>query len=96
MPLNNFAPAIAPSAQTRNETLECKCKSTWFEQVRINQYKADHLVIPGQGVPISGPQDFFLLRCIKCSELYQPIVMVNTQDVATKLYNQMLDQMEAK
>ncbi len=94
--MNTLQPMQAQyRAQERDPLVSCtKCKSEWFEQVAINQYRADHIVIPGQGIPVGGPQQFYILRCIKCSEMYQPIVMITAQDTVAKLYNQMLDQLE--
>lgn len=96
--LNNFEPMINPGRphQEKTDLVTCtKCKSDWFEQVKINQYRADHIVIPGQTVPIGGPQEFVMLRCIKCGDVYQPRVIITAQDLSTKLYNQMLDIMES-
>lgn len=99
MSLNNFEPMVNTGrpVQQKIDIVECtKCKITWFEQVKVNQYKADHMVIPGQSVPVGGPQEFVFLRCIKCQALYQPRVMITAQDLSTKLYNEMLDELEAK
>ncbi len=71
-----------------------KCSCEWFEQVEVNRFKANHTVILGQQVPAQGPQQFVLLRCIKCNDMYLPNVIIQAQDTATKLYNGMLDQIE--
>lgn len=95
--LNSFEPVInsgKPYQQKPDITACIKCKSEWFEQVKINQYKSEHMVIPGQTVPVGGPQEFVVLRCIKCAAIYQPRVLITAQDIAAKLYNQMLDQLE--
>jgi len=73
-----------------------KCACTWFEQVLVNQYKADHYVVIGQGPPLASNQEFKLLRCIKCSELYAPTTIINAQDSSTKLWNLLLDQLDEK
>lgn len=81
----------------KQEAVACtKCRSEWFEQVRINQYKADHIVVPGQALPVASAQEFIMLRCIKCSEVYQPRIMITGQDAISKEYNSMLDQLEGK
>jgi predicted nucleic-acid-binding Zn-ribbon protein len=96
--LNQLEPWTDQSKrQAKEPVATClKCKSTWFEQVDVNQYHANHSTILGQAVPLAGPQTFKILRCIKCSELYQPNVIITAQDSATKLYNSMLDQLEDK
>jgi hypothetical protein len=93
---HTFEPApVAHKVQNKIELVNCsKCKSEWFEQVLINQYKADHIVIPGQGVPAAGLQPYVLLRCIKCTALHTPIVLNTTQDQIAKAYNKMLDDLE--
>lgn len=97
--INNFEPMVNTGRAQQNQPKDIvtctKCKCEWFEQVKINQYKGDHIVIPGQAVPVGGPQEFIALRCIKCTALYQPKVMITAQDITTKLYNEMLDQLEA-
>lgn len=94
--LNSFEPMINVNKPVKKaEVVSCsKCKSEWFEQVKINQFRAEHIVVPGQAVPTANGQEFFMLRCIKCSELYQPRVMITAQDQISKEYNSMLDNLE--
>lgn len=70
-----------------------KCKCTWFEQIKVNQFKADHSLILGQAIPVVGVQEFALLKCVKCGELHAPNVIIQAQDATTKHWNQMLDEL---
>ena len=57
--------------RTNPQPAKCtKCDCSWFEQVEVKQFKADHNVIIGQTVPVASPYSFYLLRCIKCAELF--------------------------
>ena len=72
-----------------------KCGCEWFEQVSVNRYQKYHSVVLGQGVPVAGPQMFILLRCVRCAELHEPNVQLNTYDTARKLYEKFTKAMES-
>ncbi len=71
-----------------------KCKCEWFEQLSVNRYLSNHSSILGQTIPPAESQNFVMLRCIKCAEIYQPNIIITAQDRATKLHNVLLDQLE--
>ncbi len=92
---NQFQSGWTPEPKKEKNVATCeKCKCQWFEQVQVNQYMADHTTVLGQRLPPVGDMQFVLLRCVKCGEKYQPNVLINQQDTATKLYNSMLDQLD--
>lgn len=71
-----------------------KCGCSWMEQVLVQQYSPHHMVILGQKVASQSDMGFFLLRCIKCAETYEPNVQIGARDSARKAYDLFLDQME--
>ncbi len=79
-----------------NTPVSCRCGCTYFEEVRAQQYMANHNVIIGQAVPavMDGTATFFLLRCIKCKELTEPRIQRMNADRTDKKYQEFLDQME--
>lgn len=72
-----------------------KCKNSWFEEVKIQQYVDDHTVIPGQSIPPKNGIQFILLRCSKCTEMLEPRLLRNNRDAANSLYENFLDAMKA-
>ena len=75
--------------------LKCPgCKSSWFEQVRAQQYIDDHTVILGQPAPPKVGAEFFLLRCTKCGDLSEPRVLRQSRDIANQLYDNFLDSLK--
>ena len=75
--------------------LRCpKCKNTWFEEVRVSQFRDDHTVSLGQGVPTMNAGPFVLLRCAKCSDLTEPRLLRQARDVANVLYDNFIDAMQ--
>jgi hypothetical protein len=59
------------------EIYECKCGCTWFEQLQVNQFVSENQIVPGQKVPPLNGEDFYLLKCVKCSALTEPRAMLN-------------------
>ena len=81
------------------ECVSCKtCSSTWFEQVKTFQFKAEHHLIIGQDVPTRTPGavPFVLLRCMRCHDLLEPRILHNTRDLAAGTYDNLLDTLEGK
>jgi hypothetical protein len=82
--------------------LECvscpSCQSTWFEVVDAFQFKADHQVILGQDVPTRRPGmiPYKVFRCLRCSNLLEPLIIHNTRDHAGGDYDNFLDTLEGK
>lgn len=93
--ISNFEPVYQRKDLKQDDVAFCqKCKCTWFEQFVVKQFKANHSAVIGQMVPPASDYDFVIIRCVKCSEKYQPNILVTTQDKGTKLYNDFLDQLE--
>lgn len=79
-----------------DEVVSCSvCGCAWMEQILVQQYSKDHFVILGQQVPEMRPVGFYLLRCPKCGEVYEPNLQSAPQDTFRKGYDDFLDQMEA-
>lgn len=85
------------SIQTREEKVDvvkCKCGCMFMEQVPVQQVPKMHNVILGQSVPPHRGLVFYVFRCIKCLEVYEPSVQVAARDAARQTYDNFLDQME--
>ena len=95
--LNQFDQPWSPKLEKKDDpVVKCKkCSCEWFEQFAVRRYRSDHTVILSQHVPPAGLEEFIILRCIKCSELHAPNVSIQAHDNVTKLYNSMMDQLEA-
>ena len=77
------------------ETLMCKaCRCQWFEQIAVQRYPKLHNVILGQRVSSIDDAGFWLFRCVKCGEVYEPNVQAGTHDTMRKYYDNFLDDME--
>lgn len=86
-------------ANVHYDALQCpKCKCTFFEEVRVQQYMAAHNVIIGQAVPaVQGTVPFIVLRCVKCQDVTEPRILRGpTGDQINKRYDEFLDEMEGK
>jgi hypothetical protein len=74
----------ASKAQLNKEIYECKCGCTWFEQLKVNQFVSEQQIIPGQNVPPLNGEDFFVLKCARCSALTEPQIMLNNPTRGTE------------
>lgn len=78
-----------------NEVVACKkCGCSWMEQLLVQQYNIHHNVILGQKVPAHNEIGFWLLRCVKCFEVYEPNVQIGVRDSMRQEYDKFLDHME--
>jgi hypothetical protein len=78
----------------KKEVVECKCGCSYLEQVPVHQFPRVHNVILGQPVQPHNGITFYVLRCLKCQEIYEPSVQLAARDSARKVYDNFLDQME--
>lgn len=90
--------ALKKEENKKRESVDCpKCSSSWFEQVRIGRYVADHNVILGQEVPgLGGDMGYVMLKCVRCNELLEPRIIHNTRDIGGDAYDDLLDVLEGK
>lgn len=85
-----------PKKDLTEGCLRCpKCKSTWFEEVKAQQYVDDHAVILGQTPPAKQGGQFVLLRRVKCQDLSEPRVLRQARDTANNLYDNFIDSLKA-
>lgn len=76
------------------DVVVCQCGCSYLEQVPVHQFPKNHSVILGQAVPPHGDMGFYVLRCIKCGEIYEPQVQIAARDSARRAYDHFLDEME--
>ena len=81
----------------RDDTMSCKkCGLSWFELVEVHQYSQYHNVVLGQRPPTKLDNGgFYVLRCPKCQELYEPNVHSTLHEPSRKAYEAFLDALEA-
>lgn len=78
------------------EVANCpNCDCTFFEQITVHQFPRQHNVILGQRVQPIGDIGFYVFRCIKCKEVFEPQVQAGARDVARRMYDDFLDMMQA-
>lgn len=84
-----------PQQQTTEDLVICKkCGCQWLELILVQQYSKNYTIVLGQKPTPKTDTGFWLFRCPKCSELYEPPVNAATQDQARKIYDAFLDQLE--
>jgi len=89
-----YDPTSLMERAREQEVIKCKCGCSFLEQVPVHQFPKTHNVILGQPVQPYGGIGFYVLRCIKCGEVYEPSVQLAARDQARKVYDAFLDQME--
>jgi hypothetical protein len=62
------------------------CGCQWMELVCVQQYDKNHYVILGQKPPTKNDIGFWIFKCPKCNEVYEPHVYAGPQDIAHKRY----------
>jgi len=89
-----------PVGRQRTETREivvCEdCGCEWFDLICVQQYPKHAQVILGQRPAPIDDRGFWLYKCIKCGEVYEPPVQVGPQDAARKGYDAFLDHMHVE
>jgi hypothetical protein len=87
--------SLAGGSPTGQDTLMCPvCECTYFEQVKVDQYPSVHSVVLGQTVVPISDMGFVVFKCIKCSKVVEPTLLLGPQDRAHTQYNAFLDEME--
>jgi len=90
-----YDPNLLAEKAAEPDVIQCQCGCTYFEQILVQQFPKLHNVILGQQVPSAGDMGFYVFRCVKCHELYEPQVQIAARDLARKQYEKFLDNMEA-
>lgn len=95
MPLSYFEtlPINQPKSDEVKTCIKCHCQ--WMELILVEQFPAFSSSVVGQKPQSKGGIGFYLFRCPKCLELYEPSVLNGAQDASRKLYDLFLDQLEA-
>jgi len=89
-----YDPADIADRLKNPEVMECSCGCTHFQQVEVHQYPKMHQVVLGQPVQPHGLLGFYILKCLKCGEVYEPSVHLGARDQARRAYDLFLDEME--
>lgn len=72
-----------------------KCGCDFMELILVQQYNKLHVVALGQQPAPKGPYGYWIFRCPKCQELYEPNVTMGAMDSNRKEYDNFLDKLEA-
>lgn len=76
------------------EIIACtKCDTSFFEEVLLRQYVANHTVVLGQRIPPAS-EYYVYLRCAKCGALHEPNLQITIGDAARAGYDKLLDEFE--
>jgi hypothetical protein len=96
--VNNRARLFDPTDKfTSNQdvTVCSVCGCAFMELILIKQYKKDHAIILGQKPPAANDIGFYVFRCPKCRELFEPVTIHSgSQNIVRKCYDQFLEKME--
>ena len=98
MPVLTFSPDTPWQPKKDNQInidiVTCpNCNSEWFEIVSVSQYKKHTSIILGQKPVKKESIEYFLYRCIKCNEIFEPEVQGGQHDQMRKKYDKFLDHM---
>lgn len=100
-PISPNAKWYDPTALTSEKTNDpdaaacTNCGCTFLVQEEAYQFPKQHNVILGQRVQPLYDMPFYVFRCLKCNEVFEPQVQAGARDAARKLYDKFLDTMEA-
>lgn len=86
---------ILQAQKPQVRTVKCdKCDSEFFEQVSGSKFNADQTVSVGQRL---APQEtYHFLRCVRCQEVYEPLVQYNGASQEGRAYDVFRDTMDGK
>ncbi len=68
-----------------NYTTCTKCGCQYFEEVEASMFNQDVVVVPGQKAPKTHMQHF--LRCVRCAEIFEPMITYNPSTPEGKVYD---------
>ena len=89
-----YDPTALGDKMKEADVVKCNCGCPYLEQVEVQRFPKMHNVILGQKVQPQGDMSFFVFRCIKCNEVYEPSVQLAARDQSRKAYEDFLDEME--
>ena len=93
--LRSVASTIQKDPQDIVECPECRC--TWFETVEVKRFAGDQPVVLGQMPPAAdGGHGFYLLKCMKCGNLCQPELAFSGTNFITRLYDDLLRELNTE
>lgn len=90
-----YDPVLGRGETSDDDTIMCsKCGCVWLEKIQVHQYPKVHNIVLGQQPPTKTDLCFWLFKCVKCGELYEPSVQIASASPARKKYDAFLDHME--
>ncbi len=82
------------SGPVEDDVLSCtKCGCTWLERILVHQYPKFHQLLLGQQPHPKNDIGFWIFKCPKCNELFEPAMTAGTQTHARKLYDALIENM---
>lgn len=88
------AQQMALSKKPDADLMKCaNCDCSWLEPVRAARF--DKNIVSGIGQQPPALVDFALLRCVRCNELHEPPVNRMFSHQEAKVYDEMLDELQA-
>ena len=96
--VNDRAKMFDPAEKftSQDDVVVCNiCGCSFMELILVKQYKKDHAVILGQKPPTHNDIGFYLFRCPKCKEVFEPVTIHSgSQNIVRKNYDQLLEKMD--
>ena len=89
-----YDPTSIADKMKEADVVKCACGCPYLEQVEVQRFPKMHNVILGQKVQPQGDLSFYVFRCLKCNEVYEPSVQLAARDQSRKAYEDFLDEME--
>lgn len=91
---NDFYDPASTRNKPRDNALSCtKCGCQWMELVEVYQFPEYHSVILGQK-PTADAGPFFMFRCPKCQEVFEPAVQAGPRDSQRTGYDRFVEHMQ--
>lgn len=70
-----------------------KCGCSWMELILVQQYNRHFQVVLGQKPVPKDNIGYWLFRCPKCNEVWEPPISVGSYDSGRKGYDQFINHM---
>ena len=88
-------PITQQNRQSATDVITCiKCGCQWMELITVQQYPRIHNVVLGQK-PAAQDSGYYLFRCPKCNELYEPSIQMTPHELTKSTYGKFIEQLES-